>query len=174
MMQRKKDQNDQNEDELEVWNLFGPTHTPYRVLFLGKMLDRLTTSQVKSLADLTLAEWRVLAHLGVMGKKSASDICSAAMMDRAEVSRSVSRLAERGLLKRSPNPRNKKSQLLSLTAKGTKVYVDVQKHRLGFFGYVTQDLSKKELAQLDEFLLRIAKRTTRLEHTQARLDDFIK
>lgn len=164
--------NDQN-DDLAVWSLFGQTHIPYRILFLGKMLDRLTTTQVKSLADLTLAEWRVIAHLGVMGKKSASEICSAAMLDRAEVSRSVTRLVDRGLLKRSPNPRNKKSQLLSLTVKGTKTYVDVQKHRLGFFGYLTEDLNKKELALLDDFLLRIAKRAIRIDDTPESLTTLI-
>lgn len=166
--------NTQPDNDLEVWSIFGSTHIPYRILFLGKMLDRLTTTQVKFLANLTLAEWRVLAHLGVMGKKSASNICSAAMMDRAEVSRSVSRLEDQGLLKRSPNPRNKKSHLLSLTAKGKKMYVDVQKHRLRFFGYMTEDLSEKELAQLDDFLLRIARRASRIENTPAGLADLTK
>jgi len=167
-------ENDPKDDNTQAWSLFGSTHVPYRILFLGKMLDRLTTTQVKTLADLTLAEWRVLAHLGAMGAKSASDVCNAAMMDRAEVSRSVSSLAERGLLKRSPNPRNKKSQLLSLTPKGKKTHAKVQTHRLGFFSHLTADLSKKELAQFDEMLLRIAKRAHSLGESPESLTNLLK
>ena len=38
----------------EAWGVFGPSHVPYRILLLSKMIDRLTTRQVRKLSDLTL------------------------------------------------------------------------------------------------------------------------
>ena len=53
--------------------LFDERHLPYRVLMLGKMFDRLTAQQVREHAGLSLAQWRVLVHIAVMGSKSASE-----------------------------------------------------------------------------------------------------
>ena len=68
---------------------FGPSHIPYRVLLLGKMIDRVTAQHVRDTAQLTLAEWRVLTHVEMIGKCSAAEVASVAYSDRAEVSRAV-------------------------------------------------------------------------------------
>ena len=150
-------------DGFEVaWDVFGPRHVPYRILLLGKMLDRLTTQHVRELAGLPLADWRIMAHLAVMGEKSASEVMSAALMDRAEVSRSVASIVANGLLAKRTNPRNRKSSLLALTDKGRAVYDKVYGERRIFFDEMTADLSDMDLSILDEMLRRIARRADRL------------
>lgn len=146
----------------EAWSIFDARHVPYRLLMLGKMLDRLSVQHVRDQADMSLAEWRVLAHVAVMGPKSASEVSAAALVDRAEVSRAVRTLEEGGFVQRIHNPRNRKSNLLTLTAKGRAVYERVHKQRRAFFGTLTADIEKEELVLLDSLLLRMARRADRL------------
>jgi DNA-binding MarR family transcriptional regulator len=146
----------------EAWSIFDARHLPYRLLMLGKMLDRLSVQHVRDLAGMSLAEWRVLAHLAVMGSKSASEVSAAALVDRAEVSRAVRALEEGGFVERVDNPRNRKSNLLLLTPQGQCVYERVHKRRRAFFQSLTADISKDELALLDTLLLRMARRADRL------------
>src|SRR4051812_46114389 len=75
---------------------FGPSHIPYRILLLGKMIDRVTAQHVRDTAQLSLAEWRVLTHVEMIGKCSAAEVASVAYSDRAEVSRAVGSLEKRG------------------------------------------------------------------------------
>lgn len=146
---------------LEAWRLFPPTHVPYRLLLLAKMLERQTVVQLRDIADLSLAEWRVLAHLAVMGEKTASALSTAAFVDRAEVSRALAGLETRGLVGRRSNPRNRKSPLLFLTDKGGDLQRRVQQQRVGFFAEVTADLCSEELALMDRWLLKMALRTSK-------------
>jgi hypothetical protein len=80
------------------WQLFGPTHLPYRILLLAKMIDRVTTQHVRDRAAMSLAEWRVISHVALMGQCSAAEIAEAAFVDRSEVSRAVAALEQRQLI----------------------------------------------------------------------------
>jgi DNA-binding MarR family transcriptional regulator len=151
----------------DAWAIFDTRHLPYRLLMMGKMIERLSVQQVRDLCGLTLAEWRVLAHLAVMGAKSASDVSSAALVDRAEVSRAVRSLEESGLLSRADNPRNRKSSLLMLTAAGVQVYERVHKERRRFFDLLMADMSREEMMALDALLLRMARQADRLAMRKA-------
>ncbi|HEX7709558.1 MAG TPA: MarR family transcriptional regulator [Sphingomonadaceae bacterium] len=152
---------DPGEVGLEAWTLFPLTHVPYRLLLLAKMLERQTVAQLRETTDLSLAEWRVLAHLGVMGEKTASALSMVAFADRAEVSRALAGLERRGLVGRRPNPRNRKSPLLFLTDKGGDLQRRVQQQRVVFFAEVTADLCSEELALMDKWLLKMALRVNR-------------
>lgn len=146
----------------EAWGIFDARHLPYRILMLGKMIDRLSVQHVRDKAGMSLAEWRVLAHLAVMGSRSASEVSAAALVDRAEVSRAVHQLEESGHLQRIDNPRNRKSSLLVLTDKGKAVYETVLVGRRAFFGELIADVEEDELALLDSLLLRVGRRADRL------------
>ena len=142
----------------DAWSLFDARHLPYRILMLGKMLDRLSVQHVRDLCGLSLAEWRVLVHIALMGQQSASAISAAALVDRAEVSRAVRALEQAGYLTKADNPRNRKSSLLLLTDAGRAVYDRVHKERRAFFDGLVSDLHRDELDLLDGLLLRVARR----------------
>ena len=149
-------------DLADVWGAFGSTHVPYRVLLLSKMIDRLTTRHLRTVADLSLAEWRVLAHLAVMGDTSASRLSKVALTDRAEISRAVRLLTEKDLIHRVADPNDKRIALLGMTEAGGNVFRTTQKARLGFFKALTEELGLSELKQLDDYLFRIAKVADRM------------
>ncbi|MCW6529091.1 MarR family transcriptional regulator [Sphingomonas sp. MMSM24] len=140
------------------WRLFGRSHLPYRILLLAKMIDRATSQHVREKASMTLAEWRVISHVELMGRCSASEIAEAAFVDRAEVSRAVGVLERRHLVQREPNPRNRKSSLISLTDEGKRIYAAVREERGRMYEDWLSDLSEEERGQLDSELRRIMRR----------------
>jgi DNA-binding MarR family transcriptional regulator/GNAT superfamily N-acetyltransferase len=73
-------------------------------------------------SDLSLAEARVLYELAQSGEQTAADVIRSLGMDKAHVSRIVSRFRDAGLLKSRLNPAHGKHKLLSLTAAGKKAF----------------------------------------------------
>ena len=140
------------------WTLFGRTHLPYRILLLAKMIDRVTSQDVREKAAMSLAEWRVMSHVELMGGCSASEIAGAAFVDRSEVSHAVAVLEKRGLIRRDPNPRNRKSSLLSLTDDGRQLYLGVRGERGQIFKEWLSDLSERERIELDDQLRKVMRR----------------
>jgi len=136
----------------------GPSRIPYQILLLGKMIDRVTAQHVRDTAQLSLAEWRVLTHVEMMGKCSAADVASAAYSDRAEVSRAIGSLSERGLVQREANPRNRKSSLVSLTAEGEAAHAAIRGERGKFYEQWLTDLTDAERTALNAGLEKITRR----------------
>ncbi|MCW3848592.1 MarR family transcriptional regulator [Sphingomonas sp. LB-2] len=138
--------------------VFGPSQIPYRILLLSKMIDRVTAQHVRDTAQLSLAQWRVLTHVEMMGKCSAAEVASVAYSDRAEVSRAIASLEERGLIQRETHPRNRKSSLVSLTAEGNAVHAGVRGERGKFYEQWLMDLDDAERAALGAALEKITDR----------------
>lgn len=137
---------------------FGPSHIPYRILLLGKMMDRATAQHVRDTAQLSLAEWRVLTHVEMIGKCSAAEVASVAYSDRAEVSRALGSLEQRGFVQREANPRNRKSSLVSLTAAGKAIHTAIRGERGKFYEQWLTDLSDAERATLNTALEKVTRR----------------
>ena len=137
---------------------FGPSHIPYRILLLGKMIDRVTAQHVRDTAQLSLAEWRVLTHIEMIGKCSAAQVASVAYSDRAEVSRALGSLEKRGLVTRETNPRNRKSSLVSLTAEGKAVHTAIRGERGKFYEHWLTDLTADERTALNAALEKVTQR----------------
>jgi DNA-binding MarR family transcriptional regulator len=137
---------------------FGPSHIPYRILLLGKMIDRVTAQHVRDTAQLSLAEWRVLTHVEMIGKCSAADVASVAYSDRAEVSRALASLEKRGFVQREANPRNRKSSLVSLTDAGKSVHAAIRGARGKFYEQWLTDLSDVERVALNAALDKVTRR----------------
>ena len=139
---------------------FGPSHIPYRILLLGKMIDRVTAQHVRDTAQLSLAEWRVLTHVEMIGKCSAAEVASVAYSDRAEVSRAIGSLEQRGFVQREANPRNRKSSLVSLTPEGKAVHASIRGERGKFYERWLTDLSDAERMALNAALEKVTRRLT--------------
>ena len=137
---------------------FGPSHIPYRILLLGKMIDRVTAQHVRDTAQLSLAEWRVLTHVQMIGKCSAAEVASVAYSDRAEGSRAVGSLEKRGFVQREANPRNRKSSLVSLTEAGKAVHTAIRGARGKFYEQWLTDLSDAERAAFNASLEKVTRR----------------
>ncbi|WP_052508056.1 MarR family winged helix-turn-helix transcriptional regulator [Sphingomonas hengshuiensis] len=146
----------------ERWANVAPGNLPYHILLLSKIIDRTTAQHVRETADLSLPEWRTMAHVHYLGLCSASEVASLAFVDRAEVSRALGSLEERGLVRREPHPTKRNSRLVSLTDEGKKVHLSIRGERGRFFTDWVSDLDEAERKQLDSGLRQIIRRVVTL------------
>lgn len=138
-----------------IWHLFGQDHLPYRLLLLARMVDRRSARELQKFG-LSLAEWRVLAFIGVTGPASASQIGKSGEIDRAEISRAVASLRAKGLIERSPDANHRKRFIISMTADGETLFKEVRQQRRAFFKGMTESLSQADRELIDKGLETMA------------------
>ncbi|HEY4211053.1 MAG TPA: MarR family transcriptional regulator [Steroidobacteraceae bacterium] len=101
-----------------MWKLGGPGYLPLRLLLVGKLIDLSINRLLQAHSVLSVAEWRVVAQLAVLGVATVRDMARQACVDPAEVSRAVASLRRRGFADRQPNPLDRRSPRFALTAAG--------------------------------------------------------
>lgn len=149
--------------DVEKWRLPGLDYPSFRLGLVAKIMDRLSCRHLASLGNLSFAEWRLLCRLAISpGGITVKQIAERAWVDRAEVSRAAAALQARGLMTRRQNPKDRRTPILHATQKGLAVYRPVVKARRRFHGAVTEDLSRREIRQLDKILTKLATRLARM------------
>lgn len=138
-----------------AWQLLGLEHLPYHLLLLARMIDRRSARDLQK-HGLSLAEWRVLAFVGVAGPASASTIGKSGEIDRAEISRAVGRLEAKGLIERRPDENHRKRFIISQTGAGETLFRKVRDERRRFFKGMTEGLTQQDREVIDKGLETIA------------------
>ncbi|MFB7502008.1 MarR family winged helix-turn-helix transcriptional regulator [Streptomyces broussonetiae] len=102
---------------------------------LGALLKRGTRTQLHQRLTEGLGEavdevtYPVLSGLARTGPRSAADLAGEIGLDRSGVTRRATRLEDAGLLRREPDPRDRRATLLALTEAGQQT-VDATRRRL--------------------------------------------
>ena len=141
-----------------TWSLSSQYFIPHRLMLLARMIDRETARDLQRDSGLTAAEWRALAYVCTMGSSSAAQIRQAFEVDRAEVSRAVSRLQEAELIQRGEERDEAKRLILRPTAAGQALYERIREKRRDYFEWIMQDLDAGERQTFDNMLGKIANR----------------
>jgi DNA-binding MarR family transcriptional regulator len=123
----------------------GTTYLGYRLVLAAKLFDRAVARLLAQHSDLTLPQWRVMSQLGLVDEATIRSMSETAAVDRAEVSRAVQRLEQRGLVRRRPNPADRRSPLFGLTASGRRLYATVRQPIIDFVGGITDPLGKRRV-----------------------------
>ena len=88
-------------------------------------------------------EWRVLFHLGLYGRMTATDIGARSRMHKTKISRAVSALEGKRFLTRAPDDADRRLEFLALTGAGQAAYRDLaaiaQSHEAGLLARLTPD-----------------------------------
>ncbi len=106
------------------------------------------------------SEWRVLFHLGIFGRLTATEIGAKGKVHKTKVSRAVQRLADRRLVKRARSEEDRRVEWLELTPAGEKVYRDLREVAQAYEGSLLAQLNDDEVQSLKGMLLKLAGRTT--------------
>jgi len=93
----------------------------YRLHRLAGALSRGAALRYRAEFGVTLMEWRTLALLGDFAPMSLQTLAHQAGLDKSQVSRVVSALVERGLVRRVAGWEDAREVRLSLTAAGRKL-----------------------------------------------------
>ena len=100
------------------------TFLPYRVAVLSDRLSQ-RLARVYEGCGLSSPQWRVLAAVAEKPGRSAQDVVRMTPMEKATVSRAVSALIARGLMRREADDRDGRTSRLTLTAEGERLYGEI-------------------------------------------------
>ena len=139
-----------------------PELVSQRILVLSNLLRRAAGLRYRRLLDLQAGEWGVVAELGHRSPCTLNDLAGRIGVDKTQLSRTVSRLIARGLVRRKPNPRDNREVRLSLTPKGEECYGAIMRAGAAANRSLLADLSPRGQEQLVELIDRITARAREL------------
>lgn len=94
---------------------------PYQLAELARRVSAGFEQHYRSRYGISVAEWRVVAHLSQQAAVSVREIHERVGMDKPKVSRAASRLEENGYITKVVNPADRRLVELSLTPKGEEM-----------------------------------------------------
>ncbi len=103
-------------------------------------------------------EWRMLAQLARDEGQTSSALAERAALDRAQTSRVVGRLVEKGLVVRTPRPSNRREVVLQLTESGRALYAALLPRVARINRDLLSTLSEAEVTALEDLLRRLRAR----------------
>lgn len=140
-----------------VWRRGGEEYLPLRLILVAKLLDLNVARLLAANANISVAEWRVVAQLGILHNASVREMARQACIDPAEVSRSVGSLERRGYVVRQSNPRDRRSPRFSLTASGSRHLARFRPHWKRFQRMLVAKLSHADRTATERALALIAR-----------------
>jgi DNA-binding MarR family transcriptional regulator len=135
---------------------------PYMLLVTAESVSRLFATTYDRRFGLSVPEWRVMAYLGDGPPRPTPEVIGNTGMDPVKVSRAVTRLVDKGLALREPNPSDQRAQLLRLTPQGLATYREIVPAARALLAELAEDMSAAELDALHGVLARIRARAQAL------------
>ena len=130
----------------------------YRLHKLTALLSRQMHEQLQARYNLNLAEWRTIGVLGDRGSMSVRDVARSGTMDKAQVSRLLPNLIERGIVERSGHATDRRRASLMLTDKGQALFVEIHKLGTERQAWLSATLGADKMAIFDDCLDRLLSR----------------
>ncbi len=128
---------------------------PYRLSFTSNLVSDAIACAYEALFGLSIPEWRLVAVIAENAGITQQMIGARTRMDKVTVSRAAIALAGRGLLKRSVNPTDRRSQVLALSRQGHELYRQVAPKALELEKQIFGVFDTKELSAFVATLRRI-------------------
>jgi DNA-binding MarR family transcriptional regulator len=98
---------------------------PYQVTVVAGRLSRGFAQRYRDRFGISVAEWRVVAHLSQSGTVSVREIHARVDMDKSKVSRAAARLEAAGYLTKCQSEADKRLVDLTLTQAGQKMVAEI-------------------------------------------------
>ena len=105
---------------------------PYQLTVLANRLSDGFSRTYQQKFDISVSEWRVVAHLSQAEKVSIREIYKRIEMDKSKASRAAARLEAAGYITKRINPADRRLVELSLTPKGHAMSNEIVKMGLAF------------------------------------------
>ena len=120
-------------------------------------LKRQMSEQIESLdSEIAPMNIRVMKIITKKSPCTAIDIAHFLNRDKAQVTRLVNALINQELVKKSPNPEDKRSQLLVLTNKGEEIMTKVSNIDREMLQRMTKGMNEDELEQFSQIARKMA------------------
>lgn len=119
---------------------------PYRLAVLSERVSRRLSVEYGRTHGLSVAEWRVLVHLGRCGAVSVREIHDCVNLEKSRVSRAVTRMETSGLLQKLPGSVDGRLVEISLTDAGHKALDEILPAATAFEQTLHAAVSPEDLA----------------------------
>lgn len=136
---------------------------PYRC---NNLAEKISVSLSKIYTEefgINVAEWRILVTLAAEVELQAKQIVTLTNMDKVRVSRAVSSLANKQLLKKRHCEADSRAALLSLNAAGNRLYKRIVPQALAWEQSLIQPLSQSEQKALFQIVGKLEGRLFELK-----------
>lgn len=120
---------------------------------------------------LSIPEWRVIATLGDRNEETARDLVERTAMDKVAVSRAVSSLVKKKLVRRSAVQHDGRFTMLRLSPAGRKVYEEIGPLALNLEKEVLANLSEDDTQTLHRILDQLGMKLDEMETTHSKSED---
>lgn len=127
----------------------------FKISVFYRLMVRRSARFLNSTYDLSVAEWWTLGQLVVESPGTVSGIVELTQNDKAQVSRAVTLLIEKGLVRKENNPEDKRSSLLFLTDEGQKLYEEVLPIRQKTQNLLLEQLSPEEREVTERAIMKL-------------------
>ena len=98
---------------------------PYQLAVLAERVSQKFATLYKARFGISVAEWRVVAHLSQSERVSVREIHERVAMDKPKISRAATRLEASGYLTKSENPEDGRLVSLALTEEGRTMMAEL-------------------------------------------------
>jgi len=98
---------------------------PYQLAVLASRVSRDYAKLYQQHFDISISEWRVVAHLSQSGAVSVREIHRKVDMDKSKVSRAASRLEAAGYITKRPHQGDRRLVELALTDRGRAMIEEI-------------------------------------------------
>ncbi|PKP83876.1 MAG: MarR family transcriptional regulator [Alphaproteobacteria bacterium HGW-Alphaproteobacteria-2] len=98
---------------------------PYRVAMVSRRLSRIFEERYRDRFGISVAEWRVVAHLAQSGAVSVREIVARTDMEKSRVSRAAARLEAAGYVAKCTHSGDRRLVELTLTARGRAMMTEL-------------------------------------------------
>jgi DNA-binding MarR family transcriptional regulator len=126
--------------------------------FLSRQLHRVTAAifaEETASFDLTGLQYGILNVIDLQPGMDQISVCAALGIDRSTLAGVVDRLEEKGLLKRSPGPTDRRANALNLTRAGKRILAEMEDAALSAESRAFEPLSASEQRQFARMLTKI-------------------
>jgi DNA-binding MarR family transcriptional regulator len=130
----------------------------YRLHVLHKLTDMQTQRAYEHELGMTLSDGRALSVIGAFGPLSVNDLAFKSNLNKGQASRAAQSLVEQKLVDKDANGADGREVVLSLNAKGKKLYDKVislvQRRNLEILSALSSDEQKQLNSLIDRLLTK--------------------
>ena len=127
---------------------------PFRLSIVSNRVSDAIAGTYQSLFGLRIPEWRLVAVLAESEGMTQQALGLRTRMDKVTVSRAAIALVDRGLAARTPNARDQRSHILTLTEAGRTLYAEVAPKALEMEARIFAGFDAREIAAFRAMLER--------------------
>ena len=135
-----------HKDELRLW---------LRLFTCKEVIESEVRRRLRDTFDVTLPRFDLMAQLDRTPKgMTLGELSQRMMVSNGNVTGLVDRLVEQGLINRRPSPKDRRAQIVSLTAQGRKFFRTMARDNADWIGEMFADLSADEIDALMRLLAK--------------------